>query len=538
MRRLVSLFVILFAARHACAATTPAAVAKLVLAPDAAALAEHLTAVLSDPQPLVRATAARIAAVRDLKPLAASLREAIARETDSSAAREEICALALIGSDDDVAFAAAASAKLPSSVDEAMAVAIGRRGGLNALSVYETKLRPRALGNLDQFFRAALWRHDDLVSAVASRLVESGDTRAWTALLSVLRESEEKLPPALLSTSLAGPEALRYQTLAWLVHSYASDPKAIPESLRATATESRGDAGSNREEFARTLLSRMLGAERKDDARLLAWVQTTESDELLGDNDSGIVLQYLTDAEYAARYGRCRKQSANCPLPEKRVRDPFPSERMPSQAVARPAFNLPDVLPAGLVHGIMSESRCRNQWLGVLNVTVDGAGRVQSAPLDIDLRGGCRDALGEILHLSFASTNSVSSPLTAPILVVKAHDDEPCLDWQAPEKVNAARVVRMSSDVTPPVVTKRVQARFPEAARYEMIGGQESVMLLEAVVSAGGCIRSLRFLTQSPLPTLNGAAAVALSQWKFVPGTVGGQPVDVIFDIAFSFHLK
>ncbi|MEA2570184.1 MAG: periplasmic protein TonB [Acidobacteriota bacterium] len=536
MRRLVSLFVMLAAAKYACAATTLAAVAKLVLAADAGSLTEPLTAALADPQPLARATAARVIAVRDLKPLVAALREAVTRETDSSAAREEIQALALIGSSDDVAFAAAASAKLPPGVDDALAIAIARRGGQNALAVYETTLRERPISNRPEFFRIALWGEPGLIPVAASRMVATGDARGWRGMLSTLRESAVAMPPSIVAASLTSPdEQLRYGSLHYLVHSYAPDPAKLPEVLRPALAETRTEKSSDREDFARVLLARMLGGARTDDPRWTTWMESAEAGELL-ETDS-TVLQYLTDAEYAVRHNRCNIESADCRLPEKR---PAMSARLAPQAVAPPAFNLPDTLPAGLVHEIMSESKCRDEWLGVLTATIDTSGRVQKVPLDIDIRGGCRTALDEILHLSFASNTSLRSPLTGPVLVVKARGLEPCLDWEVPEKVNSARVLRAEGAVKAPIIKKRVEPRFPETARYQMrdAGGSNALLILESVISSSGCVRSLRFLAQTPLPTLNGAAALALSQWKFVPGYINGQPVDVIFNLTVNFKLN
>jgi len=514
-------------------AADAAATAKLVLQPDAASLTEPLTAALADAQPLVRATAARIAAVRDLKPLVAPLREAIARETDSSAAREEIQALALIGSADDVAYAAAASAKLPPSVDDALAIAIARRGGQDALALYGSTLRERPIANSEEFFRIALWGWPGLIPLTGSQLIAHNDTRAWIALLAVLQSSTVAMPPPVLAASLKGGEPMRYATLFNLAHSYAPDPSKLPELLREPVGV-QAEKSSDREDFARVLLARMLGAERKDDARWTTWLESAEATELLaGDTD---VLQYLTDAEYAIRHNRCRTD-AECSLPEKRV---ALKPKLAMQEVAPPAFNLPDVLPAGLVHEIMRDTKCRDEWIGVLTATVDTAGRVQSAPIDIALPANCKTALGEILHLSFASNTSLRSPLTGPVLIVKPRGVEPCLDAEAPEKVNSARLVRIGNGVKMPIIRRRVEPEFPASARYAMssVGGADAILILEAVISGTGCVRSLRFLAQTPIPSLNGAAALALSKWTFVPAYYNGQPVDVLFNLTVHFRLN
>jgi len=533
MRSVLIFVFALFAAIDGFAATDAGAIAKLVLNADAVSLGEPLTAALADPQPLVRATAARIAAVRDVKPLIAPLREAIARETDSSAAREEICALALIGSTDDVAFAAAASAKWPAGVDDALALAIARRGGTEALSLYESLLRERPIGTREEFFRTMLWGREALIPLTGSRLIARSDAPGWSALLSTLCDAAVAMPAGILTAALTSPaEPMRYHSLHYLVHGYAPDPSKLPAELN-DVVKRRAEASSNREDFARVLIARMLGAERQDDPRWTEWLESAEAGELLGRDDR--VLQYLTDAEYAVLHNRCRTD-ADCSLPEKRI----PPLKIPMQEVAPPAFNLPDVLPAGLVHDIVRETKCRDEWLGVLTATVDTAGRVQSAPIDIDTAANCKAALGEILRLSFATNTSLRSPVTGPVIVVKGRGDEPCLDWEVPEKVNSARLVRIGGPVKMPVLKRRVEPQFPDVARYQMhdAGGRDAVIILQAVISTTGCVRSLRFLAQTPLPALNGAAAMALSKWTFVPAYLNGQPVDVLFNLTIHYKLN
>src|SRR5688572_23715548 len=67
---------------------------------DAAQLGEAVTS--SDA--LVRATAARVAMVRGVSAVIPQLRTALASETVAESAREQVRALVILGSDDDVAF--------------------------------------------------------------------------------------------------------------------------------------------------------------------------------------------------------------------------------------------------------------------------------------------------------------------------------------------------------------------------------------------------------------------------------------------------
>src|SRR5688500_5455375 len=102
VRRWGAIILFLFAVRAAAAPEDAADVALLVNETDAVTVERVLTGALASPDALVRATAARVAGVRDIKALAPVLRDVLARETDFSAAREQIRAVILLGDETDV----------------------------------------------------------------------------------------------------------------------------------------------------------------------------------------------------------------------------------------------------------------------------------------------------------------------------------------------------------------------------------------------------------------------------------------------------
>jgi protein TonB len=112
-----------------------------------------------------------------------------------------------------------------------------------------------------------------------------------------------------------------------------------------------------------------------------------------------------------------------------------------------------------------------------------------------------------------------------------------CLDEAAPEST-ATSTFRAGGAVQAPKVIKRVEPQFPQSARLKMGGGYNVIVITECVISRDGCVRSLRVLSQSPYPELNGAALMALSQWKFRPGYLDGKPVDVIFNMTINFKTQ
>lgn len=92
---------------------------------------------------------------------------------------------------------------------------------------------------------------------------------------------------------------------------------------------------------------------------------------------------------------------------------------------------------------------------------------------------------------------------------------------------------RVGGAVKPPKLTHRVEPRYPSGARRLHISG---VVILECVVDKDGVIRRAHVIRGLAMPSFAYAAVDAVRQWRFQPGTVDGQPVDVIFNLTVSFR--
>lgn len=530
---MLRLALVLLVAANAFAEMTPYTVAKLVHQMDAP-LTEPLGAALNSPTPLVRATAARVAAVRGEAALLPALRELVANESDATAAREYIRALVLAGNDSDLTLAVQAASRFPEGMDNALALAVARRGGAKAIEAYLSKLRGTRMTNTTEFFRVALWGHGEALPFAGSRILGARDERGWLGLLGAVEESGIAMNGGVIAASLGSQsEDIRVASIWYLVRSYAIEPEAMHEHVKGKIAVARGEQSSNREDFGFELLRRMLGSEKKDDPRWLEFLAGSEADTLFA-RQTDAVLQYLTEEEYRVRYSRCEIQVRECVMPAKRS-----SRSIPSQPVAPPAFHLPDVLPAGLADAILSGTKCRDSWLGVATASVDSAGRVMKVDLkDVDTTRACKDAIDTLLRLSFATNTSLLSPLTGPVLLVRPARAALCLDEAVPEPGVFPMLLRAGKTADAPKVKKRVEPNFPDTARRNMGEGRNVLVILECVISREGCVRSIRFLTQSPYPELNGAAIMAISQWEFLPGRENGKPVDVIFNLTINFKVK
>jgi protein TonB len=529
----VRLLVLVLLAAAAAAEPTPYSVATLIHEKNDAALSEPLTAALQSPVALVRATAARVVAVRGLKSLLPLLRERVAAESDATAAREEIRSLALLGDNDDIVLATQSASHWPAGMDQALGLAVARRGGRDAVDSYISTLRKTRMKNVTEFFRVAMWGRENLIGYAGARLLAAKDERGWRGFLDALEESQVAMDSGVITSSLTSDsEEMRAASIWFLVRGYAFDPAKIPEIVREKVLGERADLSSNREDFGVELLRRMLGGEKKTSPRWLSYLQSEEADVLMR-RVGNQVLQYLTDEEYRVRYNRCEVQVQECMMPAKRS-----ALTIPSRPVTPPAFNLPELLPAGLSDAVIAGTKCNDLWVGVGQATVDIAGRVKSLDLGkVGTNRACRNAIETLLRLSFATNTSLRSALAGEVLLVHAARTPLCLDEDVPRDDATATLLRVGGNVEAPKVVKRVEPRFPESARKAMGRGRNVVITVESVISKDGCMRSIRILSQSPYPEWNGEVVLALSQWKFLPGRLDGQPVDVIFNLSVNFKM-
>jgi TonB family protein len=105
----------------------------------------------------------------------------------------------------------------------------------------------------------------------------------------------------------------------------------------------------------------------------------------------------------------------------------------------------------------------------------------------------------------------------------------PALLAQSPEFSGPYRV---GGDVKAPVVIKRVEPQYTEMAKRDRIAG---IAILEILITRDGDVREATVLKGLP-GGLSESAVDAVKQWKFRPGTLNGEPVDVLFNITVNFR--
>jgi len=94
--------------------------------------------------------------------------------------------------------------------------------------------------------------------------------------------------------------------------------------------------------------------------------------------------------------------------------------------------------------------------------------------------------------------------------------------------------LRVGGDVKAPVAISRAKPEYTDPARKGHITG---VVVVEAIVNKQGEVEQVKVLKGLPLG-LSEQAVEAVKKWRFHPGTLNGQPVEVIFDLTVNFTLE
>ncbi len=97
----------------------------------------------------------------------------------------------------------------------------------------------------------------------------------------------------------------------------------------------------------------------------------------------------------------------------------------------------------------------------------------------------------------------------------------------------AARRVRVGGSVRPPTKVVDVRPVYPEEARAAKIQG---VVILEAVLGEDGAVIDTKILRS--IPELDQAAIDAVSQWKYEPTLLNGEPVELEMTVTINFTLQ
>lgn len=96
----------------------------------------------------------------------------------------------------------------------------------------------------------------------------------------------------------------------------------------------------------------------------------------------------------------------------------------------------------------------------------------------------------------------------------------------------AQEPVRIGGDIKEPRRIRDVKPVYPEIAQQ---AGIQGIVIIEAIIGADGDVQRAQVLRSVPL--LDQAALDAVTQWRYAPTLLNGQPVPVIMTVTVSFSL-
>ncbi|HEX7136404.1 MAG TPA: TonB family protein [Vicinamibacterales bacterium] len=133
------------------------------------------------------------------------------------------------------------------------------------------------------------------------------------------------------------------------------------------------------------------------------------------------------------------------------------------------------------------------------------------------------------------STNRSSGPLTGVEQGVNAGGPVGVIPGAAaaPPEPAPQQPLHLHSGIQAPRKIVDIKPIYPALAQT---AHQEGVVILETIIDARGAVETVRVLRGYPL--LNQAAIDAVTQWRFTPALLNGQPVPVVMTVTVNFSLK
>ena len=178
----------------------------------------------------------------------------------------------------------------------------------------------------------------------------------------------------------------------------------------------------------------------------------------------------------------------------------------------------------------------------VVNVKTDETGNfafkdVPAGHYSLEVRSSGMSAVMRTFELKAAGP----APFIAFVLEPAIPTESVVVTAKAPHGVSTngaaavgPRRIRVGGNVEGARLVDNLPPEYPESALQKGIQG---VVLIEAVISIEGVPMSLKVLS-SPSDDLAKAASDAVSEWKYSPTLLNGNPVEVVTTIAVAFHLE
>ena len=96
------------------------------------------------------------------------------------------------------------------------------------------------------------------------------------------------------------------------------------------------------------------------------------------------------------------------------------------------------------------------------------------------------------------------------------------------------KIYRIAGEVKAPVLLQRVEPGYPEIMRKS---GLTATVIAECIIDKNGRVREIRVISNT-MPPFNDAVIKAVQQWRYRPGSLRGEAVEVFLTVTVRFGIK
>ena len=521
---------------------SPGTIAQLARLPPSDATNQRLTEAAGHGNDGVRAAAARVVFVSRRTALVPALMTAFQRETQDWARFEQSRAIASLGSSDEER-RLAERWEVTRDVPTLFGIAAGRGSSTLALlpRVRELISSPSVLSELLQL---ATRLEPTALTQVVERARDRADDVLLDGALSAARAAKFEVPvQPVVGVLRQGVESPIANIAMWHVLTQWSEATAsLPPAWVAALTEmipTELDAGADPDaRIVYELVSRAIGRPADTGERWLASLRQRSSmtSERLGLPAVRALLRpdELT-ALAAAHNVTINASSGTASMLVGR-----------SRTAIDPSFTTVGGYPTGFVSSVFKAVNCSpssaaRQGAGgaAADVMFGADGRVtQLATVNTAASDACMEA-AQVLFKTYVPPQATIRGDAQRALLMLPFDADFVACHDVPLGVASSAgfsvvLSKQSGEMRPPKLTRDRKPLYTPQALEEGVTG---VVLLESVVTATGCVRSVRVLA-SLHPQLDWQAIRAVTAWRFAPATLNGKPVSMIIRAHLSFTMK
>lgn len=480
-----------------------------------AGVSSTLRDALQSADPAIRTVAGRVVAASGRGDLRAALIGALARERDSAAGAELIRDILHLSGAADVAFIEPQSKRLGGSALVALAEWFARTqpaGLVDRLSVFSTAGRPLALAEL---VVTAARQHPEQTDRLLRGWLPVAAEDGWDSVLRGLYEGSDitAADVPLFVDALNAPTAAVRQATVWFVVDAVVSKLKLPAAIVDAAAAPREGAGEW-EAFGRELIARRGKPATAPDRHGLI---ETEGPAHAADIRRIAEAPQLTPAER-------RSVSALASRP----RETFAE----SDLVVAPARTARALVP-GVIAGTLAAAGCHADTPRLAQAQIAYAPDGFPLRVTVNPSGLSRECQAAWTAIARTTSADEAEPVRGDgQAVVLPLNPEFIACADAPAEAQPSAPAVPTTKVSPPDKIRDVQPVYPNAA---MSKGIQGVVVLKGIVSARGCVSSLRLIRS--IPYLDEAAFSAVSAWKYEPTLLGGVPVSVELTVVVNFKL-